>query len=159
MNGRPIGIEIVGAPRFRAVPQGRRDRETTAIRIGQHSHCRSAEEIIMRPYKPYICQTIGEFNDKLGWMMLNAPTFKDKTGYFPDRDIENTFEGFNQSLDALRRKLGEERYAKMRAMSDQMRALFESDPESTNGGSKAGCMMIHEMELMLRRKRASSNAS
>jgi hypothetical protein len=83
----------------------------------------------MRPYKPYICQTIGEFNDKLGWMMLNAPTFKDRTGYFPDRDIENTFEGFNESLDNLRGKLGEERYAVMREMSDRMRALFEADPE------------------------------
>ena len=110
--------------------------------------------MIVRPYKPYICQTIGELNDKLGWMMLNAPTFKDKTGYFPDRDIENTFTGFNQSLDTLRGKLSEERYAKMREMSDQMRVLFESDPEGTNGGAKAGCMIVHEMSLMLRRKRA-----
>ncbi|HEY0315394.1 MAG TPA: hypothetical protein VGC28_03915 [Sphingomonas sp.] len=110
---------------------------------------------VRRPYKPYVSQTIGELNDKLGWMMLNAPTFKDKTGYFPDRDIENTFQGFNQSLDTLRGKLGEERYTKMREMSDQMRALFESDPESTNGGSNAGRMIIHEMELMLRRKRAA----
>jgi hypothetical protein len=28
-----------------------------------------------RPYKPYIPQTIGEIWDKLGWMMLNSPTF------------------------------------------------------------------------------------
>ncbi len=109
-----------------------------------------------RPYKPYICQTVGELNDKLGWMMLNAPTFKDRTGYFPDRNIENTFQGFNESLDTLRGKLGEERHAKMREMSDQMRALLESDPESKTGGSKAGRQIIHEMELLLRRKRAAS---
>jgi hypothetical protein len=108
----------------------------------------------VRPYKPYISQTIGELNDKLGWMMLNAPTFKDRTGYFPDRSIDTAFQGLNDSLDNLRRKLGEERHAKMREMSDQTRALFESDPESSNGGSKAGRMIIHEMELMLRRKRA-----
>jgi hypothetical protein len=112
--------------------------------------------IMPRPYKPYIAQTIGELNDELGWMMLNAPTFKDRTGYFPERSIDTAFQGFNEGLNTLRSKLGEERYAKMRKMSDQMRALFESDPDSTNGGSKAGRMIIHEMELMLRRKRAAS---
>jgi len=110
----------------------------------------------MRPYKPYICQTLGELNDKLGWMMLNAPTFEDRTGYFPDRDLKITFEGFNESLANLRGKLGEERYAKMREMSDEMRALFESDPESKTGGSKAGRQIIHEMELLLRRKRPAT---
>lgn len=104
----------------------------------------------------YICQTLGELGDKLAWMMLNAPTFKDSTGYFFERNIDNAFEGFNDSLDNLRSKLGKERYAKMREMSDQMRAFFESDPASTNGGAKAGCQIIHEMELMIRRKRAIS---
>lgn len=109
-----------------------------------------------RPYRPYISQTIGELNDKLGWMMLNAPTFKDRTGYFPDRSIETAFQGFNESLDNLRGKLGEERYARMREMSDRMRALFEADPESETGGSKAGRQIIHEMELMLRRKKRAA---
>ena len=108
-----------------------------------------------RPYKPYIAQTIGELNDELGWMMLNAPTFKDRSGYFPDRSIETAFAGLNEGLDTLRGKLGAERYAKMREMSDQMRALFESDPESTTDGSKAGRQIIYEMELLLRRKRAA----
>ncbi len=110
-----------------------------------------------RPYKPYVSQTIGELNEKLGWMMLNAPTFKDRTGYFPERSIDTAFWALNEGLDTLRSKLGEERYAKMREMSDQMRALFESDPDSKNGGSKAGRMTIYEMELMLRRKRAAPN--
>lgn len=108
-----------------------------------------------RPYKPYICQTIGELNDKLGWMMLHAPTFEDPKSYFPDRNLKNTFEGFNESLATLRSKLGEERYAKMREMSDQMRALFEADPETKTGETIAGCRIIHEMELLLRRKRAA----
>ncbi|WP_298689798.1 hypothetical protein [uncultured Sphingomonas sp.] len=107
----------------------------------------------MRPYKPYICQTIGELNDKLGWMMLNAPTFKDPSGYFPDRDLDITFKGFNESLSNLRSKLGDERYEKMRQMSDQMRSLFESDPDSKTGGAKEGCKIIYEMEMMLRRRR------
>ena len=109
-----------------------------------------------RPYKPYIAQTIGELSEKLGWMMLNAPTFKDRTGYFPERSIDTAFQGLNDSLANLRGKLGEERYAKMREMSDQMRALFESDPEGATGGRKAGRQIIHEMELMLRRKWAAA---
>jgi hypothetical protein len=109
----------------------------------------------MRPYKPYICQTIGELSDKLGWMMMYAPKFEDRTGYFPQRNINTAFEGLNESLDTLRDKLGESRHAELRAMSDKMRILFESDPEGANGGTKAGCMIIHEMMLMLRRKRAA----
>jgi len=108
-----------------------------------------------RPYKPYICQTIGELNEKLGWMMLNAPTFKDRTGYFPERSIDTAFQALKDSLANLRGKLGEERYSKMLEMADQMRALFESDPESKTGGSKAGRLIIREMELMLRRKKAA----
>lgn len=108
-----------------------------------------------QPYKPYAAQTIGELNEQFGWMMLNAPTFKDRTGYFPERSIETAFQGLRESLDNLRSKLGDERYAKMLEMSGEMRTLFESDPESKNGGSKAGRMIIHEMELMLRRKRAA----
>ena len=105
-------------------------------------------------YKTYIAQTIGELNDKLGWMMMNAPTFKDRTGYFPDRNIGTAFQGLNDSLDNLRGKIGQERHAKMREMSDKMRMLFDSDPEDVNGGAKAGREIIHQMELMLRRKRA-----
>lgn len=87
-------------------------------------------------------------------MMLNAPTFKDRTGYFPERSIDTAFQGLCQSLDNLRGKIGEQRYSKMRELSDRMRLLFESDPEGTNGGSKAGREIIHEMMLMLRRRRA-----
>jgi hypothetical protein len=38
----------------------------------------------------------------------------------------------------------------LRALSDQMRALFESDPDNTNGGTKAGRKLIREMEDILR---------
>lgn len=110
----------------------------------------------MRPYKPYICQTIGELNDKLGWMMIYAPTFKGRMGFLPERNLDTTFQGLNESLDNLRNKLGEKRYSEMRELSHRMRPLFESDPEETNGGSRAGREIIHEMELMLRRKRATA---
>ena len=43
--------------------------------------------------------------------------------------------------------------------SDQMKALFESDPDNANGGTKAGCKLIREMEDILRSaaKRKRSN--
>ena len=109
---------------------------------------------MQRQYDPHICQTLGEFNDKLAWIMLSAPKFEDQTGRYTGQNIDSVFEGFNASIDNLRVKLGEERYANMREMSDRMRALFQSDPDVINGGRKAGRQIIHEMELMLRRKRA-----
>jgi hypothetical protein len=112
---------------------------------------------VRRPYKPYIAETIGELNEQFGWMMLNAPTFKDRTGYFPERSIDTAFQGLRESLVNLRGKLGEERYAKMCKLSDQMRARFESDPESKTGGSKAGREILQEMILMLRRKRSTDS--
>jgi hypothetical protein len=80
-------------------------------------------------YRPYIAQDIGELLDKLGAMMLGAPLFKDRTGYFPQMNLESEFFGLNESLLALRKKLGEERYETLKALSDKMRALFESDPD------------------------------
>ena len=104
-------------------------------------------------YIPYIPQDIGGLMDKLGAMMLTSPTFKDKTGYFPEINIETEFFALNEGLLAVRRKLGEERYAALRALSDKMRALFEPDPEDKTGDTQAGREIIHEMEDILRNKR------
>lgn len=41
-----------------------------------------------RSDKPYIPQGISEIWDFLGAMMLSAPTFKDKSGYFPEQSID-----------------------------------------------------------------------
>jgi hypothetical protein len=101
-------------------------------------------------YRPYIPQTIGELMDQLGSMMLGAPTFKDKTGYFPQRDIGTEFFALNERLLAVRKKLSEERYATLGALSDRMRALFEADPEDKIGDTQAGRAIIHEMESILR---------
>jgi hypothetical protein len=109
-----------------------------------------------KPYKSYVCQTLGELNELLGWMMIHAPTFTDRSGHFPEQNIDTEFQALNESFDVLRTKLGEERYAKMREMSAEMRALFEADPESKTGQTIEGCRIIYEMELMLRRKRAVS---
>jgi hypothetical protein len=109
-------------------------------------------------YKPYIPQNIGALLDHVASMVLESPTFKDTTGYFPQQNIDTTFFTLNEGLQVIRKKLGEERYATLRTMSDQMRALFESDPDNTNGNAKAGQKLLLEMEDILRsvaRPRAS----
>jgi hypothetical protein len=106
-------------------------------------------------YRPYVPQTIGELSDKLGWMMLASPTFVDKLGYLRGQNLETTFYSLNESLALLRGKLGEERYAVMREMSDRMRAHFEADPEDKTDDGIAGRQIIQEMMLMLRRKKAT----
>lgn len=100
----------------------------------------------MRQYEPYIPQTIGELHDLLGSMMLGAPTFIDKTGFFASQNIDTEFAALTQGLAAVRPKLGEDRYLRMVAIAGQMRALFEADPEKTNGGTKAGRALIYVME-------------
>ena len=101
-------------------------------------------------YRPYIPKDVGEILDHLAYMILSSPTFKDRTGYFPRQNIDTAFLALNEGLLALRKKLGEERYVALRTLSDQMRVLFESDPDDTNGGAKAGCKLIREMEDILR---------
>lgn len=110
----------------------------------------------MRPYKPYISQTISELWDLLGSMMLDAPTFVDDSGYFPSRNLETTFFELDESLKLLRPKFGEENYAKMTELSARMRAHFEADPEDKTEDGEKGRECITAMEDIiksLRRKR------
>lgn len=112
-----------------------------------------------RPYKPYIPQTIGEIWDLLGGMMLDSPTFIDKTGYFPDRNIDTEFFALKEGLKAVRKKLGEERYEKLVAMADRMKAHFEADPEDKTDDSLAGRQLIYDMEDVLQEVRRRKKAS
>ena len=52
----------------------------------------------------------------------------------------------------MRKKIGEERYVQCMEMAGRMRALFEADPEDTNGQSQAGRELIFDMEDVLRGK-------
>lgn len=101
------------------------------------------------PYKPYIAQTPSELMDLLGMMMLRSPTFQDKMGYFPERNIDTVFYQLNESLSVQRGKLGEERYLQLRSISDKMRAHFEADPEDKTDDSIKGRELILEMEDLL----------
>lgn len=102
------------------------------------------------PYKPYIPQDVGELLDLLGYMMLASPTFKDDTGYFPERNIDTAFYALNEGLVVIRKKLGAERYAALTALSDKMRALFEADPNDSAGNARAGRTLIQEMRDILK---------
>lgn len=109
-----------------------------------------------RPYQPYIPQAIGEIMDHLAFMMLSSPTFEDDSGYFPGRNIETTFLALNEGLKAVRKKLGEERYVALAALSDRIRAHFEADPENNTDDTLKGRALIHNMEELLTKQKAKA---
>ena len=106
-----------------------------------------------RPYQPYIPQSAGEIIEKLGWMMLYSPKFEDDSGYFPGRNLDTTFFSLNEGLQAIRNRLGEERYAALLALSDRMRTHFEADPENKTDDTLAGRALILEMMDLLKNLR------
>lgn len=104
-----------------------------------------------RPYDPYVPETIGELIDQLGSMMLSSPTFVDTLGDFP-QNIDSEFFVLKEGLKAVRKKIGEERYARCLEMADRMRAHFEADPEDKTDDSLAGRQLIADMMAILRNK-------
>lgn len=104
-----------------------------------------------RKFEPYIPETIGELLDQLGSMTGSAPTFADRLGIFP-QTIDTEFFALTEGLKAVRKKIGEERYVQCVEMADQMRALFEADPEDVNGQSQAGRELIFDMEDVLKKR-------
>jgi hypothetical protein len=85
----------------------------------------------------------------LDYMMLSAPTFKEKTGYFPRENVDTAFFSLNEGLKLVREELGEACFATLMAMSDKMRALFESDPDAKTGQTQAGRLLVQEMDDIL----------
>jgi hypothetical protein len=110
----------------------------------------------MKPAKLTIPRDIGELLEHLTWMLLKAPKFLDKTGYFPFQDVEQVFRELNEGLGNVRPTLGEERYRVLSHMSDQMRAYFEADPENKTGETRKGRDIIYEMEKILKEARRKS---
>lgn len=105
------------------------------------------------PYDPYIPETVGELLDQLTSMTGSAPTFAHPLGIFP-QTIDTEFFALTEGLKAVRKKIGEERYAQCVEMADRMRVLFEADPEDVNGQTQAGRELIFDMEDVLRRRTA-----
>lgn len=102
-------------------------------------------------YSVYVPETLGEVMDKLASMMLGSPRFEDKTGYFPEQDINTEFYALNEGLRRLQKRLGEERYQRLKSLSDQMRRHFEADPEDKTEDAIKGREIILEMRELLRK--------
>ena len=97
-----------------------------------------------------------EILEILSSMLVSAPKFLDKTGYFPYRNLDYVFRQLNEGLNFNRLTLGEARYQELTGMSDRMRALFEADPEDKTGETAMGCKIILEMEDIVRQVRRKS---
>jgi hypothetical protein len=110
----------------------------------------------MKPAKIRVPQNIPELLDLLSSMLVSAPQFTDTTGWLPFLNLDYVFQQLNEGLSHNRRTLGEERYHQLMGMSDQMRALFEADPEDKTGETLKGCKIIHDMEDILRQARRKS---
>ncbi len=110
----------------------------------------------MKPAKMYVPKSILELLDFLVSMLLSAPKFLDKTGYFPHQNLDYVFRQLNEGLSLNRPALGEERYHELMRMSDQMRAHFEADPENKTGETRKGRDIIYEMENIVKQVRRKS---
>ncbi|MFO1018021.1 MAG: hypothetical protein U1E03_10515 [Hyphomonadaceae bacterium] len=101
---------------------------------------------------PYIPQDIEELLDHLTLMMSIAPHFKDETGYFPDRNADREFFVLHEGLLVIRQQIGEARYSKLIALSDDMRKRFEEArvAEKNPASLNAGLRIAVEMEQLLK---------
>ncbi|TXJ10933.1 MAG: hypothetical protein E6Q28_13405 [Afipia sp.] len=83
-------------------------------------------------------------------MMLWAPTFKDTSGWFPEKNIETTFFALNEGLKNVEKKIGAEQFQALMELSNRMRAYFEADPDDQTDDTIKGRECILEMEKILR---------
>jgi hypothetical protein len=99
---------------------------------------------------PYIPASLSEIYDLLGSMILDAPTFKDRTGAFPDRNIDSEFHILVESFGVVRKKLGEERYEALVDLAARAKELFAADQEDENGKTDQGYALLFEIEDMIK---------
>jgi hypothetical protein len=153
-------IAFVGLPLAMTAPENCSRLQPTGARQrlpDPSSRSVSAKEVTMfPPYRPHIPQSISQIMEVLAFILFESPTFVDRTGYFPQQNIDTVFRQLNDGLVRNRRKLGEERYLKLVEMSDRTRAHFEADQEDETGDARKACLIIREMEDLLRRKARKS---
>jgi hypothetical protein len=110
----------------------------------------------MKPKMMYFPKDIPGLADFLISMLLSAPKFLDKTGYFPYRNLDYVFRQLNKGLSHNRPTLGEERFHELTRMSGEIRALFEADPENETGETWKGREIILKMEDIVKQARQKS---
>jgi hypothetical protein len=114
---------------------------------------------MVRKYRPHIPESLGELMDQFTSMLLESPTFLDKSGYFPEQNLENSVGALTEGLGRLRPELGDDLYRKLVAMSDQMRDCFEADPEDKTGETRKGKRLVLEMEKLVEARIAESSGT
>ena len=92
----------------------------------------------MKQKKMYIPSDVGEFLDHLSSMLLGAPKFLDKTGYFPYRNLDYVFQQLTEGLSNIRQTLGEERYRELMRMSDRDPGAVRGRPGKRDGRGVEG---------------------
>jgi hypothetical protein len=103
--------------------------------------------IYFDPEKRHIPRTLSELEDFVASLFGGAPTFIDD--HFDFQNIDTEFDVYNQSLELVRKKLGEERYARLVSLGAQAKALFAADPEDTNGKTEQGFGLLKEIDDIL----------
>ena len=98
---------------------------------------------------PYIPASLSEINDVVGSMILGAPTFIDRLGHFPDRNIDSEFHVLVEGFGRVRRKLGEQRHAALIDLAARAKALFAADQDDSNGKTNEGRALLFEIEDLL----------
>lgn len=110
----------------------------------------------MTPIRMYIPSDLFELRDLLGSMLISAPKFEDKTGYLAFLNLDYVFRQLSAGLEVNKVRLGEERFEELRRLSEQIRALFEANPEDKTGETHQGRLIIHTMLDILQEARRNS---
>jgi hypothetical protein len=101
-------------------------------------------------YEPYIPQTTGEIYDLLATFIGSSPKFEDKFGDYPAMNIETEFYALNEGWKNVRKKLGEEDYARALAITARMKEMFLADPEDVTGETHEGRKLVWQLEDIIR---------
>lgn len=78
--------------------------------------------------KPYIPATLSEIYDFLASIIGGAPRCVDESGWFPERNIDSVFHALTSSFEVVRKKIGDERYARLMDLAARVKALFLEIP-------------------------------
>lgn len=109
--------------------------------------------------EPYIPASFSEIYDLLGSMILFAPTFIDRSGAFPDQNIDKRFFQLTEGFGKVQKKLGEERYAQLIDLAARAKALFADDPDDNNGKTDEGRALLFEIEDAIQSARSRRKAA
>lgn len=108
---------------------------------------------------PYVPASLSEIYDLLGSMLLWAPTFVSDPDAVFEENIDTEFQALTGGFGKVRKKLGEERYAKLMELAGQAKALFADDPDDDNGKSDQGRELLYEIEELIQATRSRRKAA